>query len=116
MAQTTVRATYPWGRASPGMRLRTTVDRAQKGLEQATTPGLAELRDRWTEAVGAAQPLVDTLDHLSRRGFRAKRDRNPVSGVEISKATRAVHDALGEFVDSTLLNVSERYTSFAARC
>ena len=50
MAQGTKRATYPLGRATPGMRLRATAKRVQRGLEQAKAPGLAELKERWTDA------------------------------------------------------------------
>ena len=113
MDTTSKRLVYPWGKASPGQRLRMTADRAKKGLEEAKAPGLAELKTRWTEAVRAAQPLVDTLDHLSRAGFRGARGEERVSGADVAYATRAVHDALGEFVNSSILNVSERYVSFA---
>ena len=95
------------------MRLRATAERAQKGLEQAKAPGLAELKERWTEAVRTAQPLVEALDYLSRSGFRGKRNQDSVSGADVAKATRAAHDALGEFVGSSLLDVSERYRAFA---
>lgn len=113
MEQDSKRAVYPWGRASPGMRLRASAEKAQKGLEQATAPGLAELKERWTKAVRASQPLVEALDYVSRAGFRGKRGQTAVSGADIAKATRAAHDALGAFVGSTVLNVSERYQAFA---
>ena len=104
---------YPWGRTTPGMRLGATAERAQRGLEQAKAPGLAQLEERWTKAVRAAQPLVETLDYVSRAGFRGKRGQESLSGADVAKATRAVHDALGAFVASTVFSVSERYEAFA---
>ena len=106
------RGPYPWGRASPGMRLRATAERAKKELEQAKVPGLAQVQHRWTESVRAALPLVEALDHLSRAGFRGARDQERLSGADIANATRAIHDALGEFVESSVVNLSERYASF----
>ena len=104
---------YPWGKASPGMRLRATAERASKGLEQARAPGLNKVQNRWTESVRAALPLVETLEHLSGVGFRGARNQQPVRGADVASATREVHDALGKFVQSSVFDLSEHFVSFA---
>ena len=108
------RLTYPWGRASPGMRLSATSERAKKALAQADTPGLAEMQGRWTESVRAAKPLVMALDHLSGAGFRGARGEQRVPGAEVAKATRVATEALGALLASSVVNVSERYQVFAS--
>ena len=107
---------YPWGKASPGMRLRETSARARSGLEKGSkgpllaSGGVESVR----EAARASQPLCDALEYLARAGLRTRGERDPVEGEDVAAAVQALHHALEELGEASVETVSERYAAYVA--
>ena len=109
MAAAKRRTTYPWGTAQPRVRLRETSQRLRKALDAVGEGGFETVASRVKAVVGAARPLVDTLDHLSGRGLRLVEGNAPVAQAEVATAVQATHAAVGELAAATVLTLSERY-------
>ena len=111
MAAAKRRTTYPWGTVQPRVRLRETSQRLRKALDTVGEGGFESLPGRVKAVVGAARPLVDTLDHLSRRGLRSAEGNTPVAEAEVLTVVQATHAAVAELAAATVLTLSERYAA-----
>ena len=100
---------YPWGTKQPRLRLRETSQRLRKVLRTVEEGGFVRLDDRVKAVVGAARPLVDTLDHLSRAGLRSTEGKTAVGHAEVAAVVQATHAAVGDLAMASVLSLSERY-------
>ena len=114
MAAAKRRTTYPWGTVQPRVRLRETSQRLRKALDTVGEGGFESLPSRVKAVVGAARPLVDTLDHLSRRGLRSTEGNTLVADTEVVVVVQATHAAVGELAAASVLTLSERYAAVSA--
>ena len=78
------RKPYPWGKETPGARMRTTAAKARTGLEAVETPGFGDIDARVSRAVSEARTLLESLEHLARTGFRSRAGETPIPAVEIT--------------------------------
>ena len=66
----------PWGRETPGTRLRSTAARAREGLNQVDAPGFGDIDARVRRAVTESRALLEALEYIARTGFRGTRARD----------------------------------------
>ncbi len=93
----------------PRLRLRETSQRLRKALAAAGEGGFERLAGRVKAVVGAARPLVDTLDYLSGAGLPSTEGNAPVMHTEVATAVHATRAAVGELATASVQSLSERY-------
>ena len=93
----------------PRVRLREKSHRLRKALDAVGEGGFDRVADRVKAVVGAARPLVDTLDYLSGVGLRSTEGNVPVAQAEVAAVVQATHAAVGELAAASVLGLSERY-------
>ena len=105
---------YPWGKETPGARMRSTAAKARAGLEAVETPGFGDIDARVSRAVSESRTLLESLEHLARAGFRSRAGETPIPAAEIKGAADAVRDAVVAMADASVVNVSERYAAYTS--
>ena len=106
---------FPWGRETPGRRLRTACDKARTALEQVDAPGFHRIPERVNAAVQAVLPLVETMEFVARAGLRTRaRSADTVPGADVSTAVRTVREALAALLQSSASTQSARYEALVA--
>ena len=107
------RTARPWGRETPGTRLRNTLARAREGLHQVDAPGFDSIETRVSRAVTESRALLEALEYISDTGFRGRARERSIPADEVKAATGSMRDALFGLADASVVTLSERYAAFA---
>ena len=103
----------PWGRETPGTRLRSTAARAREGLREVDAPGFGDIDARVRRVVTESRALLETLEYIADSGFRGRASETSVPADEVKAVTGAMRDALLALAEASAVTLSERYAAFA---
>ena len=103
----------PWGRETPGTRLRSTAARAREGLGEVDAPGFGDIDARVRRVVTESRALLEALEYIARTGFRGRASETSIPAEEVNTALGSMRDALLELAHASVLTLSERYAAFS---
>ena len=100
---------------NPSYEIKMGVQRAERGLAEASTAGFRELCPSVRNAVIESERLVVVLDRLVRQGLRRPGSGDPVAAADVKDAVKAVRQAVGRLAETTPAKFSDDYTQYNQR-